>query len=240
MAADDFLRALEAYRGFHPDGWVALYRIVPTWLGLLLAAMGGFLLPFGGGRAFRIVAAPLGGVVGFFLAPAALGALGVPVGVGAAASIGALSLFVLGALFPPAVVFFAAGLPAALIAGKLTGTEDFLLGFIPGFLLAGTVGALLHRHVGSIASAAVGGWLLVIGLLAALHRWSGVESAAAHPYALLGAAGLFALAGATYQILITPSPEEDTLQRMERERAKKKLAEERALEERWAKYSEKR
>lgn len=240
MASDELLRAIDAYRGFHPDGWVALYRIVPTWLGLLLTASGGFLLPFGGGRAFRVVAAPLGAIVGFFLAPAALGALGVPVSAGTAASLGALSLFAVGAVFPPAVVFFSAALPAALFAGRLTGADDYLLGFIPAFLLSGALGAVLHRHVGSVASAAVGGWLLVIGLLAALHRWSLVQDAAGHPDALLAAAGVFALAGAMYQIAIKPSPEEDTLQRMEQERAKKKLADERALEERWAKYSEKR
>lgn len=240
MELDSYLKALEAYRGFHPDGWVAIYRIIPTWLGLVLALMGGFLLPFGGGRLFRIVAAPLGGVVGFFLTPAVLAALGAPLDAGVAAPVGAMSLFVLGAVFPPGVVFFAAGLPAGLIAGKLAGSEDFLLGFIPGFLLVGTVGATLHRHVGSIASAAVGGWLLVIGLLAALHRSVMVEGAATHAWAMLAAAGMFALAGAVYQIAVKPSPEEDNLQRIERERKKKKLAEERALEERWAKYSEKR
>jgi hypothetical protein len=240
MAIDEYLKALEAYRGFHPDGWVAIYRIIPTWLGLVLGLVGGFLLPFGGGRPFRFVAAPLGGVVGFFLTPAVLNALGIPLDAGVAAPIGAMSLFVIGAIFPPGVVFFAAGLPAGLIAGKLVGAADFLLGFIPAFLLTGTLGSVLHRHVGSIASAAVGGWLLVIGLLAALHRSAMVEGAATHAWAMLAAAGMFALAGAVYQIAVKPSPEEDNLRRIERERVKKKLAEERALEERWAKYSDKR
>jgi len=240
MTLDDYLKALEAYRGFHPDGWVAIYRIIPTWFGLILAAMGGFLLPFGGGKLFRIVAAPLGGVVGFFLTPAVLSALGTQLNAGVAAPIGAMSLFALGAVFPPGVVFFAAGLPAGLLAGKLVGGEDFMLGFIPAFLLTGTLGAALHRHVGSIASAAVGGWLLVIGLLATFHRSAMVAGAATHAWAMLAAAGMFAIAGAVYQIAVKPSPEEDNLQRIERERVKKKLAEERALEERWAKYSEKR
>lgn len=240
MHFDDYLKALEAYRGFHPDGWVALYRILPTWIGLLLALIGAVLLPLGSGRAFRIVAAPLGAVVGFFLAPAALEALHVPVDAGVAAPIGALTLFVAGAVFPPVVVFFSAGLPAALLAGKLAGPEDFLLGFFPGLLLVGAVGAIFHRQVAAISSAAVGGWILVLGLLATLHRSAFVPTAASHPYGILGAALLFAIAGALYQIAVLPSPEATRAEKLERDREKKELAEQRALEQRWAKYSDKR
>jgi hypothetical protein len=237
---DAYLSALEPYRGYHPDGWVALYRILPTWFGLLLALLGAVLLPFGSGRAFRLVAAPLGALVGFFLTPAALEVFHLPVSAGMSASVGAVVLFVAGVIFPPVVIFFAAGLPLGLLAGKLVGSEDFLLGFVPGLLLAGALGAVFHRQVAAVASAAAGGWLLVIGLLATLHRASFVPVAAGHPFAILAAAGLFALAGAVYQIAVLPSPEQSRVNQREKERLRKEKAEQRALEERWAKYSEKR
>src|SRR5206468_2816601 len=44
----DYLHALDAYRGFNPDGWVAIYRYLPVWLGLVLILLGAVLVPFGG------------------------------------------------------------------------------------------------------------------------------------------------------------------------------------------------
>jgi hypothetical protein len=51
---------------------------------------------------------------------------------------------------------------------------------------------------------------------------------------------LFATAGATYQIVVRPTPEQLEKERVEALREKQRLAEEKALEERWSKYSEKR
>ena len=61
---ETFQRALEPYKHFDPAGWVALFRFLPLWAGLLLSALGIGMLLRGGGALFRVVAGPLGLVIG--------------------------------------------------------------------------------------------------------------------------------------------------------------------------------
>lgn len=240
MSIHPYLQALAAYRGFHPEGWIRIYEIVPIWAAILLILFGAFLLPFGGGRPFRIVAAPIGAVIGFTFVPAAVGLFHVPLAPQVLAASGAMGMFVIGALYPPAMVFLAVALPAGLLGAGLAGVDDMVLGFVPGFLLAGAVGAMMHRWVSSVASAAVGGWILVLGLLTVLHRVPFVASAVHHPWIVIGLAAGLAIAGSVYQIAVRPSPEAEQHRKFEEARERTRLAEARALEERWAKYSERK
>lgn len=55
--------------------------------------------------------------------------------------------------------------------------------------------------------------------------------------AVLAVAGCFGVAGAVFQIFVRPSEEEASARRMEKAIAKKKAKEQKAVEERWAKYN---
>ena len=230
---EQYLQALKVYQTFNPSGWVAIYRLLPMWAGIIACAVGLALLLFGGGRLFRLLAGPLGALIGL----AWTGVVMTKFGLGMDprnSTISALVLMLLGFLFPPAIVFLGVGVPVGLLGGELAGPADYLVGFVPGLLLGGLVAAVLHRHVSAILSSMVGAWLLVIGALAALHQFGGLVTAMANqPWGLIIAAGLFALAGSVYQIAVRPSPEEAERQEAERQRLKQRKAEQKALEKRW-------
>jgi hypothetical protein len=232
-------QTVSAYRSFDPAGWVSLYRHLPMWGGIIAVAVGVVLLLFGGGKAFRLVAGPIGAVAGSLWAPVIVGKLGITGAEGRVGVIAAVLLAGIGFAFPPGVVFFAFGLPAGLFAGEMAGSADWLLGFVPAFLLVGALAAAVHRHIGAVAASLAGAWLLVIGMLAALHQVGGlVEAVASQPWGVIVAAALFAVAGSVYQLAVRANPEEAEALRLERLRAKKKLEEKKALEKRWANYSD--
>jgi hypothetical protein len=233
----DFTRALAAYKTYDPSGWVALYRVIPMGVGIALAVAGGVLLLFGSGKLLRFVAAPLGAAVAFFLAPVVAQKLNLGMPAGQVALAAAVAVGVLGLALPAGALFVAVGLPAGLVGGQLAGPSDWLLGFAPAFVVAGLVAALLSEQVGALVSAAVGAWVLVIGLLSALHPVRGIsQTLAAQPMGVLAAAGFFAMAGAVFQ-LSRPPPEEVAQMKQQKREAKKRAQEQRALEKRWAKYS---
>ncbi len=234
----DFSQALSSYRTFDPAGWVLAYRLLPIWAGALLAVLGGLLLVMGGGRFFRLVAGPLGVVVGTLWGATVFSRLGLtwpqaPVTAGSALVLGAL-----GFAFPPALVFFAVGLPLGLFAGELAGTADFALAFVPTFVLTGALAAVFTRYIGSVVSSVAGAWCLVLGLLGVLHPVGTLSATvAAQPLGVLIGAGLFATAGSIYQLAIRPSPEEAERRAREKAQARRRQDEKAALEKRWANYS---
>lgn len=230
------LQALKSYQEFNPQGWVGIFRVLPMWAGIACCALGLALLLMGGGRAFRLVAGPLGALIGLAWTPVIASKFGLPPGSydPRLPSLVAAMLAVVGFLAPPGITFLGVGIPLGLIAGQLAGPQEFLLGFFPVLLLGGVAGAFLHRPVGAIASSAVGAWLLVIGALAALNQFGGLVTAVANqPWGVIIAAGLFALAGSVYQIAVRPSPEEMDRIRAEKERLRLRKAEQKALERRW-------
>jgi hypothetical protein len=231
---DAYLQALKAYQSFNPSGWVAIYRLLPMWAGIVCGGVGVVLLLFGGGRLFRPLAGLLGVAIGLGWTEVVLAKFGLA-GMDPRLSMGvAAVLAVMGLAFPPATLYFGVGIPVGLLGGEIAGPKDFLIGFAPGFIFGGLVAALLHRPVSAIVASVVGAWLLVIGALAALHQFGGLVSAmAAQPWGLIIAAALFALAGSVYQILVRPSPEEEEQRRAELQRLRMRQAERRALEKRW-------
>lgn len=229
-----FLQALKAYQTFDPSGWVNIYRLLPMWAGIVCGVLGLVLLLAGGGRMFRVVAGPVGAVIGLMWTGTVTQKLGLGGLDPRMPTFVAAGLMALGFLFPPAITFLGVGVPLGLVAGQIAGPSDFLLGFAPGFIIGGVVGALLHRPVSTVVASAVGGWLLVIGALAALHQFGGLVTAvASRPWGVIIAAILFAIAGSVYQLAVRPSPEDADKQRAERERLKLRQAEQRALEKRW-------
>ncbi|MFP2963453.1 hypothetical protein ACLEPN_38365 [Myxococcus sp. 1LA] len=230
---EGLLQALGAYQTFNPPGWVAIYRLLPMWAGIVCCVAGVTLLVAGGGKMFRVLAGPIGAVLGLLWTPILVMKLGLP-DVTRMATIAAAVLMALGFLLPTAITFLGVGVPLGLLAGQIAGQQDFLLGFAPGFIIGGLVGAMLQRAVAAMVASAVGAWMLVIGALAALHQVGGVvQAVASKPWGVIIAAGLFAVAGAVYQLAVRPSPEEADKLRGERERLKQRQAEQHALEKRW-------
>jgi hypothetical protein len=232
---DAYLEALKAYQTFNPAGWVALYRLLPMWAGIVSCVLGLALLLFGGGKLFRVLAGPLGALLGLGWTGVLLAKLNITGMDPRLPGIVAAVLALLGFLFPPAIVFLGVGIPVGLLGGEIAGPADYLVGFAPGFLLGGVVAAVLHRQVASILASVLGAWLLVIGAMAALHQFGGLVSAmASQPWGLLVAAALFAIAGSVYQIAVRPSPEESERQLAERQKLKARQAEQKAMEKRWS------
>jgi hypothetical protein len=232
---DAYLEALKAYQTFNPAGWVALYRLLPMWAGIVSCVLGLTLLLFGGGKLFRVLAGPLGALIGLGWTGVLLTKFGITGLDPRLPGIVAAVLALLGFLFPPAIVFLGVGIPVGLLGGEIAGPADYLVGFAPGFLLGGVVAAVLHRQVASILASVLGAWLLVIGAMAALHQFGGLVSAmASQPWGLLVAAALFAIAGSVYQIAVRPSPEESERQLAERQKLKARQAEQKAVEKRWS------
>lgn len=229
-----FIQALKAYQTYNPQGWVGIYRLLPMWAGIVCCALGLLLLLVGGGRMFRLVAGPVGAIIGLMWTSVIAAKFGLteldprlPTAAGAL-------LAVVGFLAPPAIAFMGVGVPLGLLAGQIAGPQDFLLGFIPTLLIGGLVAAIMHRFVGAIVSSIVGAWVLVIGALAALYQFVGlVATVANQPWGVIIAASLFALAGSVYQIAVRPSPEEMDKIRAEKQRLKLRKAEQKALERRW-------
>ncbi len=230
--------AFEPYRHLDPVGWVGVFRFLPVWGGLVAIAVGALMMLFGGRQLFRLVAGPLGALIAAVWAGPLAARLGFGASIRQITLVATIGLLGAGLIWPPIVVFFAFGVPAGLVGGQIAGPNDWLLGFGPGFFLGGAAGVVMHRLVGSILSAAVGAWVMVLGMLSTLSPWvSGVNWLASNPIAVLSVAGVFAAGGAVFQIFVRPSEEEATARRLEKAIAKKRAKEQKATEERWAKYN---
>ena len=235
----ELTQALASYQTYNPAAWVAIYRFIPVWAGLLLILAGIALLIFGGGKAFRFVAGPLAALAGFLWVPVLFDHLQLELSPRQLALGGAALFGAAGVAMPLAGAFLALGFPAGLLAGQLAGNADWFLGFVPGFLIVGLVAALLHRYVGAVTASIGGGWVVSIGFLSALHAFRGfVEAAAAQPMGVLLAAGIFAAAGSVYQLAVQVTPEEAERLRRQLRQEEERLAEKKALERRWVHHSD--
>jgi hypothetical protein len=193
--------ALSVFRTPDPAAWLSLAGRLPLALALLATVLGAFLLVAGGGKAFRIIAAPVGALLGLLWGEALAGPLGLAGNETALAIGAALVLFGIGVLAPSVVVAIAFGAPVGLAFGGLVGNTGFLLGFVPAALLAGAVAAVLHRPLRVLVAAAMGGALLLLGALRLLQGVPAVTALARnHAVWLLAAAGAVAFAGAVVQL----------------------------------------
>jgi hypothetical protein len=193
--------ALSVFRTPDPAAWLSLATRLPLALALLATVLGALLLLAGGGKAFRVIAAPLGALLGLLWGEALAGPLGLGGNETALALGAALVLFGLVALAPSVVVAIAFGAPVGLAFGGLVGNTGFLLGFVPAALLAGAVAAVLHRPLRVLVAAAMGGALLLLGALRLLQNVPAVAALAKnHATWLLAAAAAVAFAGAVVQL----------------------------------------
>src|SRR5690349_14257378 len=132
MDFNGLLLALKTYQRFDPSGWVGIYKLLPMWAGIACCVLGLLLLLFGGGRLlFRIVAGPIGALMGYLWTGTVTMKLGMADTDPRLPSLVAVTLLALGFLFPPAITFVGVGLPVGLVAGQIAGPNDFMLGFVP-------------------------------------------------------------------------------------------------------------
>lgn len=231
-------RAFEPYRHLDPLGWVGAFRFLPVWGGLVAMVVGVLMMLFGGRRLFRLVAGPLGALIGGVWASVLAARLGFGASARTITTAATFGLFGLGLLYPPIVVFFAFGVPVGLLGGQLAGSADWLLGFLPGFMVGGALGVVMHRIVGAVLSSLAGAWVAVLGLLAALNPFlAPIGWLAGNPIAVLSIAGCFATAGIVFQLFVRPSPEEAEKLKHEKFLAKKRAKENAEQEKRWSKYT---
>jgi hypothetical protein len=234
---DQFLKALGAYEKIDPVGWVGIYRHIPPTFGILLILLGAAMLFVGGGRLFRVVAAPLGLLVGMLWTSVVASNLGYTGPTQQLTMIAMGVLFVVGLTFPPGVVFVTVGIPVGIICGEAVGKADWMLGFVPAFVGAGAIAAAANRLFGAIVSSYVGAWLLVIGALSALSNVGGLgEKAAQITYGVIGAAVLFGTAGVVFQLFVRLSPEEREKLAVQKAQARRKAEDQKKLKEKWGKY----
>lgn len=232
-------RALEPYKHFDPAGWVALFRFLPVWAGLVMSAVGVAMLLRGGGMLFRAVAGPLGLVIGQIW----IGPLAARLGFGTQQqqiALGASALLcVLGFVVPASSVFFGFGIPIGLMAANLAGQSDWLLGFVPAFIIGGALGVVMERPISVLLATLTGGWLTLIGLMAALSPAIPglVEKLAGLWPAAVSVASCFTVAGFGYQMFVLPPPEKAAQAKREKVMAKKAAAEKKQVEKRWASYT---
>jgi MFS family permease len=233
-----------AYRGANPLFWVVVYEELPLWGALLLLAVGLLCFLFSTGNGFRLVAAVLGALVGLLWAPVPVEQLGLGSADGATPFIAAAAGALIGASFPPAVVFFVYGLPAGLIAGHAAGSGGWVLGFVPAFLLVGALALILHRQAGTFAAVGLGAWVSVLGLLACFRELgaarAALELAELHPISVVAAALLLAVVGTVYQLAMKPAPESLEQKKFEELKAQREREEDEARAKRFAAYSSKR
>jgi hypothetical protein len=238
MTNNALVSSLEAYQRFDPPGWVDVYRQMPFWAGIGVMIAGVLMLLFGNGKLFRLVAGPLGAGIAILWAPLLATKFGFNAAAKQVTVVASIALGGLGFLYPPGALFFIFGVPGGLIAGELVGDSDWVLGFFPGFLVSGALAAAAHRFIGAIASSVAGAWLIVLGLLSALSPIGSLSSSlASQPWGCIIAGGLFATAGAVFQLFVRLSPEERARVAEEKRRSKLRHGEEKAREERWANYS---
>lgn len=234
-----WIQALQPYQKFDPAGWVSLYRMLPSWGAGLAIVAGVLMLLFGGGRLFRLVAGPMGAVVALLWTPLLAHRFGLNATDQQVRTGSMVVLSLMGFAYPPALTFFAFGVPAGLFSGSLVGENDWLMGFLPAFIAVGAVAVAAQRVVGAIASSLFGAWLLMLGILGVLQATASAiaDTVARQPLGVVIAAGFFAIAGAVFQLFVRASPEERTRLKVERVAAQRKRKEQEALEKRWASYS---
>lgn len=231
---ESWLAKLEPYRHLDPAGWFGLAAKLPAWAAIALLGVSVGMVLFGGGRLFRLVAAPLGVfVAAVWLGPLAA-RLGFPKAQAQVSAVGMVVLGLAGLASPPIVIFAAVGIPTGLLVGNLVGPTDWLLGFAPGFLFGGALGVVFGRTLGAVLSSLVGGLGVLIALLALVGTDSAVGATLLRqPLVALCTAGLVGVAGVIYQLYVRPTPEEREAQRVASAQRKRLVADRKALEARW-------
>jgi hypothetical protein len=193
---------------FDPGRFVALAKDLPLGVAIALTIAGLIACLLGARRyVFRILLAPLAIAVGLALGPKATPLLHVSPKLASYIAGGAGGTAAL--LFPPVVLFCCFGILGALLGAELAGPQDYWIGFIPGFILAGALSLIVHRIVAVLVSSLIGAAMFVLGLLGLVSFTSFAPLIFGAPVLCLGLAGCVAVVAMGFQFKFGPSSDEE-------------------------------
>lgn len=218
---ETFLKLLDKLGKIDPAGIdasillnVAKELSLPVGVALVVAGIVSALV---GGRrlVFRVILAPIAVLAGWALGPqlANLAHLSPKL----AAYLGAGVLGAGAVLWPPSIMFLAFGALGGSLGAELAGEKDQWIGFIPGFLLGGSLALIVSRIVAVLVSAAMGGVMFTVGLYTLLSFTGLANLAFSAPSISLGLAACIAVVGMAFQFKFAPADDDEA-------RAKKKAA----------------
>jgi hypothetical protein len=111
-----------------------------------------------------------------------------------------------GVALPAAFPALAGALPGALAGAGLAPEPQRLLAVGVGALAGAVLGLLLARPVAAVAAAALGAGVLALGVAGGAAALGAGRALVTHPAALLGLAGILAVAGFAWQLPTAWSP----------------------------------
>ena len=218
---ETFLKLLDKLGKFNPDGLdtsilgnVAKELPLPVGVALVVAGLVATLV---GGRryVFRLILTPIAIVAGYSIAPHFATLVHLSPKLAAYAGAGALGLGAL--LWPPSIMFLAFGALGGSVGAELAGEKDQWIGFIPGFILGGSLALIVSRIVAVLVSAAMGGIMFVVRLLTLVSFTRAAGLVFGAPTISLGLAAGIAVTGMAFQFKFAPADDDEA-------RAKKKAA----------------
>jgi hypothetical protein len=242
---ETYLRLLEKLGGLSPidfDGehLVAVAKELPLPVGIALVGAGLVACLLGGRRfIFRLVLAPIAVAAAFALAPKA--AVLLHLAPKTASWIVAGLAGTTAVVFPPAILFAGFGVAGALAGGELAGSQDYWVGFIPGFVIGGALALIMHRIIAVVVSSLIGAAMFVVGLLCLISFTRLASLILGAPILSLGLAGCVAVAAMAFQFKFGPADDEEREKaRLEKLKEKEIRADDKARDKRFKEYGKKK
>ncbi len=231
------LELLQPFTRADPLAWFGFYKQMSMMASLVAIAAGLLICVFGPGPLLRFAMVPPAAIAGYIVGPqlAALAQYRTP-----HAALGAAGILVsLALLWPPLILFIAAGSVAGLLGGELAGQTDYWAGFALGFLLGGGVLMAAYRFMSTAIAGIVGGYLVVLGAVSIASYTGPGASFARMPSMLLAAVGFVTCATLAWHLHFAPDPEEKKRLKAEALRKREKDRDDRERMKRFEKYDAK-
>ncbi len=228
---------------FDPEGWVALHKSIPLWLGGGLVAFGLLACLFGSHKIlFRAVLTPLALVLGLRLGPQLAELAHLKLSAQLSRQLAAALLSAAALAYPPIVLFLGFGALGGLLGGEIAGNDDYWMGFGPGFFIGGLLAVALEKIVAVIVSSLIGAATFVLGLITVASATSLGGLATRWPTIDVAAAAALAVLSMAYQFRFGPREKGDERideEKIKKRRAKEKEAEDAARMKRFEEYARK-
>jgi hypothetical protein len=238
---NEFTELLAAFQrlpldvGIGASDIVSLHQKIPTWAAGPIAVAGLMTCLFGSRKtAFRVVLAVPMALLGWKFGPQLAEAVHLApaqAGHGASGVLGLLSL-----ACPAAIFFLAGGVGGALLGAELVEKSDYLMGAVPGFVLAGTLAAFASRFLAILVSGIVGAACLSLGTVTLLSTTRLAGLVLGFPSIVVAAACCIVVGSIAYQLKFAPSEEEIARKRAEQARQRELLRDSRDREKRFKQY----
>ncbi len=229
-----FPKELELYRHWLPSQWLTPLERFPLWVAIAIALVGILLMLFGGGRLFRLGAAPLALALVFALEGPFSARMGLRLPPWSLVVVFA-GLALLGTLAPKTFPPILGLLAGAMIGVEVVAPDTQMWGAAFGALCGAAVGFWAQRVVLVTLSCAAGGVFLSAGLVRIAVELSPASKGLYHSPLVAGiAAGFFFVAGLIFQLLALPSEQDRIRARAAKEEARRQALHDAENADRWA------